>query len=144
LYNLILLKVGSVESVTLFQRQAMNAAPRSNQFIFVLLAVFLGGLGLLFLVAAGQGNATVRLVIGVFCLAGAGGLIYLARMRPVEHTHVHKMELDLPGEVSMKSFECSSCGATLDSKSVTVVAGAVHVNCPYCGSSYQMEEAPKW
>ena len=122
----------------------MNTAPKSAQLVFVLLAVFLGGLGLLFLIAAGQGNAVVRLVIGVFCLAGAGGLIYLARMRPVEHTHVHKMQVDLPGEVNMKGFQCTSCGASLDSKSVTVVAGAVHVNCPYCGSSYQLEEEPKW
>ncbi|GAG08140.1 unnamed protein product, partial [marine sediment metagenome] len=33
---------------------------------------------------------------------------------------------------------------TLDSKSVSVQAGAVFVNCPYCESSYQIEEAPKW
>jgi transcription elongation factor Elf1 len=54
------------------------------------------------------------------------------------------MQVDLPGEVNMKGFQCTSCGASLDSKSVTVVAGAVHVNCPYCGSSYQLEEEPKW
>lgn len=86
----------------------------------------------------------MRLVIGGGCLMGAGSLIYLARMRPVQHTHVHKMEVDLPGEVTMKSYECKSCGATLDSSSVSVVAGAIQVNCPYCGTSYQMEESPKW
>jgi len=122
----------------------MSVSPKSSQLIFIFLAIGLAGLGLMFLVAAGQSNAIVRLSIGIFCLAGAAGLIYLSKMRPVEHKHVHKMELDLPGEVTMKSFECKSCGATLDSKSVSVVAGAIHVNCPYCGSSYQMEEAPKW
>lgn len=122
----------------------MNAASHQPKYLFFFLAIGLAFIGLAFLLAAGQSNALVRLSIGAFCLAGAGGLIYLGRMRPVEHTHVHKMELDLPGEVTMKSFECKSCGATLDSKSVTLVAGAIHVNCPYCGSSYQMEEAPKW
>lgn len=112
--------------------------------MFWLIAVALAGLGLMFLLAAGQGNSAVRIVIGGFCLAGAGGLIFLARMRPVQHTHVHKMGWDLPGEVGMKSFECKSCGATLDGSSVNIVAGAVHVNCPYCGTSYQLEEAPKW
>lgn len=122
----------------------MNTAPRPTKWIVVFLAIFLAGFGLLFLVAAGQGNAMVRIVIGVFCLAGAGALIYLSKMQPVEHTHVHEMKLDMPGEVNMKGFKCTACGAALDSKSVSVVAGAVHVNCPYCGSTYQFEEEPKW
>jgi transcription elongation factor Elf1 len=65
-------------------------------------------------------------------------------LRPIQNTHVHKMELDLPGEVKMKSFECQACGATLDSTAVKVVAGAIQVDCPYCGTAYQMEEQTKW
>lgn len=122
----------------------MSVSTRGAQFAFVVLAIFLALLGVVFLYSAGQTNTVVRLLIGVISFASAAGLIYLSKMRPVEHTHVHKMQLDLPGEVAMKSFECTSCGATLDSKSVKLVAGAVHVDCPYCGSSYQMEEAPKW
>ncbi len=112
--------------------------------LFWIIAFILGGLGLVFLLAAGQGNALIRIVIGGACLVGSAALIYLARMRPVQYTHVHKMELDMPGKVDMKSYECKSCGATLDAESVQVVAGAVKVNCPYCGTSYDMEEAPKW
>ena len=122
----------------------MSVSTRASQFIFVLLAIFLAMLGVVFLYSAGQTNMVVRLTIGIISFASAAGLIYLSKLRPVEHTHVHKMQLDLPGEVAMKSFECSSCGATLDHQSVKLVAGAIHVNCPYCGSSYQMEEAPKW
>lgn len=112
--------------------------------VFWIIAIFLGGLGLIFLLAAGQANFMIRLFIGCGCLIAAGAMVYLARMRPVEHTHVHKMEVELPGQIDMKSHQCQSCGATLDSGSVKVVAGAVQVDCPYCGSSYQMEEAPKW
>lgn len=122
----------------------MSTSNRATQLIFIFLAIGLGVLGLSFLTAAGQAQFTIRLVIGVLCLLGAGGLIYLSRLRPVQNTHIHKMELDLPGEVKMKGVQCTSCGASLDSKSVSIVAGAVHVNCPYCGSSYQIEEAPKW
>lgn len=112
--------------------------------IFWFIALMLTLLGLVFLLAAGQGNALVRYAIGGGCLVGAGALAYLARMRPVQYTHIHKMEVDLPSDVSIKSYECKSCGATLDSGSVKVVAGAIQVDCPYCGTSYQLEEATKW
>lgn len=113
-------------------------------WIFWFLAAVLAVLGLVFLTAAGQGNAVIRFAIGGFCLISAMAMVYLARQRPVQLTHVHKMELDMPGKVELKGAECRSCGAALDSKSVSVVAGAVQVNCPYCGSSYQLEESPKW
>lgn len=71
-------------------------------------------------------------------------MLYLAKMRPVEHTHIHKMEVDLPGDVAVRSTQCKSCGATIDSGSVKVVAGAIQVTCPYCGTSYELEESPKW
>jgi hypothetical protein len=41
-------------------------------------------------------------------------------------------------------MKCRNCGATLDSKSVSLQAGAVFVKCPFCDSQYQVEEAPKW
>ena len=63
-------------------------------------------------------------------------------LRPVQH--LHRMELDLPGEVEMKQTKCSQCGATLGTESVKVVAGAVYIDCEFCGSSYQIEEEAKW
>ena len=39
---------------------------------------------------------------------------------------------------------CRNCGSTLTAKSVRVEAGAVFINCEFCGTSYQLEEAPKW
>ncbi|MBX3422266.1 MAG: hypothetical protein KF752_11990 [Pirellulaceae bacterium] len=122
----------------------MSDSAGTMKLAFWLLALLLAGLGIVFLIAAGQGNAVIRLVIGGVCLAAAAALVYLPRMQPIAHTHVHRMELDMPGQVSIKGFECKSCGASLDSKSLKIVSGAAQVNCPYCGSSYQLEEAPKW
>jgi uncharacterized Zn-finger protein len=53
-------------------------------------------------------------------------------------------KIDLTGDVHIERLKCSSCGAALDKSSVTVEAGAVHVDCPYCGTSYAVEEEPKW
>jgi hypothetical protein len=106
------------------------------------LAGLLGILGLVFLVAAGQGNAVVRIVIGLVCLAAAATLAALPRLRP-QH-HVHEMTVQMPGDTALEQVQCRQCGATLSSESVRVAAGAVFVHCEYCGAEYQLEEAPKW
>jgi len=108
------------------------------------LAVILALLGLLFLIAAGQSNAVVRIAIGLVLLAAAGGLVVLVRLKPIQQTHVHQMKVDLAGDTSLEKMLCKQCGAELSSKSVKIAAGAVFVDCEYCGSQYQLEEAPKW
>ncbi len=53
-------------------------------------------------------------------------------------------QIDLPGDLSLEKMKCQSCGATLDKDSITTRAGAVVIDCPYCGTSYEVEEEPKW
>jgi hypothetical protein len=108
------------------------------------LAAALAVLGLLFLIAAGQGNAAVRVVIGLVLLGGAIAVVALSRLRPVQQTHVHETKLHLSGDVSLENIVCKQCGANLSEKSVRLTAGAVFVKCEYCGAEYQLEEAPKW
>lgn len=111
--------------------------------VFVyLLAALVGLLGLLFIVAAGQGNAIPRIVIGILCMIAAGALAALSRLKPTQHTHVS--QVDLSGDVALEQMTCTQCSGTLGKDSVTVKAGAVFVNCEYCGAQYQIEEAPKW
>jgi hypothetical protein len=75
--------------------------------------------------------------------AAGGALLWLARQpKPSVTTIVQK--IDLSGEVKLESLTCRTCGGTLNKDSVSVKAGAVFVNCPYCGAAYQIEEQPKW
>jgi len=106
------------------------------------LAVGLALLGMIFVVAAGQGNAIARVVIGLVCLGAAGTLVALMRTKPTHHTHVH--QLDLSGDVSLQEITCKQCGATLSEKSIKIAAGTVFVKCEFCSAEYQLEEAPKW
>jgi len=109
-----------------------------------LLAALLGVLGLVFLFAAGQGNTVPRLVIGVVCLAAAAALVALSRLRPIHIRHERHQTLELTGDVSLENFKCRQCSAELTAKATEVRDGAVFVHCEYCGSEYQIEEAPKW
>jgi membrane protein implicated in regulation of membrane protease activity len=53
-------------------------------------------------------------------------------------------KIDLTGDLSLEKMKCQSCGATLSKDSITTRAGAVVIDCPYCGTSYEIEEEPKW
>ena len=103
-------------------------------------AVLLGMLGLLFIV--GSQGQTGRLVIGLV-LIGAGVVMFaVSRLRPKQTTVVQKV--DLTGDISTQELKCKNCGSTLTNKSVTVRAGAIFISCEFCGTQYQLEEAPKW
>lgn len=107
---------------------------------------FFGGLlglaGLVFLIAAGQGNALPRVVIGVI-LIGAGLFVsYVVRMKAPQTTLVQK--IDLSGDIAPEQLRCKACGGMLEKDSITVKAGGIFIDCPYCGASYQLEEEPKW
>lgn len=107
-----------------------------------LLSALVGLAGLVFLLGSVQGHTGPRLIIGLILLGAAGALVYLARMKAPERTIVQK--IDLTGDVAAQDLKCKSCGGKLDSKSVSVQAGAIFIKCPYCGAHYQLEEEPKW
>ena len=110
------------------------------QILVYILAGFLALLGVVFIVGA-QGQS-IRIVIGVILLLGGGGLIGLLRLRP-RHTTVSQ-KVDVSGDIALKQLKCRSCGGTLGNDSIEVKAGAVFVDCAFCGASYRLEEDVRW
>jgi hypothetical protein len=105
--------------------------------------------GLSFIVQAGNGGSvglgTLFVIIGFAMIAGGGYMIYLAgrgKMGAVTQNVTYKV--DLPANVNMDTLKCKSCGGTLTMDNIQMVAGAPVVNCPYCHSTYQLTEEPKW
>jgi hypothetical protein len=54
------------------------------------------------------------------------------------------MKVDLPGETKISQVQCRNCGGTLKPENIKMVAGAPMVECPFCGTTYQLTEEPKW
>lgn len=54
------------------------------------------------------------------------------------------LKIDLPGNVNMDTLKCKSCGGVIAPENVQMVAGAPVVTCPYCHTTYQLTEEPKW
>lgn len=105
-----------------------------------IVSVILGLLGLLFVI--GWQHQVARLVIGGVLVGAAILMFATMRLRPKQTTIVQK--IDLTGDVAAQQLKCKNCGSTLTNKSVTVRASAIFISCEFCGTEYQLEEAPKW
>jgi len=106
----------------------------------MLLAAIVGFLGLVFLI--GNQHQPMRIFLGLVLIAAGIVIGWLTKAKAPERTIVQK--IDLTGDIETKHLECKNCGAQLDSKAIEMREGAIVVKCPYCGTSYQLEEAPKW
>ncbi len=112
------------------------------EIVTYLIAAIVAFFGFMFVVGA-QGQL-IRVVVGVILFAAAGVLIYLTRVRPKKEEITHVQKIDLSGDVQLEHLQCRACGGALSRDNIEVKAGAIFIECPYCGSSYQIEEAPKW
>jgi hypothetical protein len=104
--------------------------------------------GVLFIWGAFSPDGTPGwIVIGIISLLAGFAIIYFtSRSRlgaSAGDTHV-TYKVDLPADVNMDTLKCKSCGGTLSPENVKMIAGAPVVTCPYCGTTYQLTEEPKW
>jgi hypothetical protein len=125
--------------------------------------IYVGAVILLFLAAAGiclggfillgasggaqgvTGIGTAGVGIGAVALVGGIVLIVLAVNKTKQETAQNvTLKVDLPGETKMSQVTCRSCGGALKPENIKMVAGAPMVECPYCGTTYQLTEEPKW
>lgn len=104
--------------------------------------------GVLFIWATFSPQGTIGwLIIGLILVGIGFGLIWLAsrgRQAAADQPTEVNLKIDLSGDVNLESFTCQSCGSPLSSDNVKMVAGAPVVSCPYCGTTYQLTEEPKW
>ena len=122
----------------------------------VVLALVLVVFGVLWIMASTAGDAggnagsrfgvgACLIVVGLLLIAGAGVLFYRSyKQNQAEKPTTIVQKIDFTGDLSLEQLKCRACGATLSKDNVVVKAGAVVISCPYCGSSYEIEEAPKW
>ena len=95
----------------------------------------------------GQANwVSVGIVLGIFgvlIIAGGAGMV-VAAQRGQKVEVVQQVKVDLPGDTKISQVTCRNCGGALKPENIKMVAGAPMVECPYCGTTYQMTEEPKW
>jgi Na+/melibiose symporter-like transporter len=102
--------------------------------------------GVLFIMATFSAQGQLGwLVVGIILVVIGFGLIWFAARKPKAETPINvTYQVDLPGDVKMETIKCKSCGGTLTEKDIKMVNGAPVVTCPFCGTTYQLTEEPKW
>lgn len=92
--------------------------------------------------ANGQGG---WILVGIISAAIGLVLVWFASRKPVVQAAPQvTLKVDLPGNVGMDTLKCKSCGGTLAPENIKMVAGAPVVTCPFCNTTYQLTEEPKW
>ena len=121
--------------------------------LFIAAALFII-FGFLFMLGSGStsgqaswlGTGLVLIAVGVVLVILGFVAIWLVRRRSAQAAaeQAPTYKIDLPGNVAMDTLKCKSCGGTLAPENIKMVAGAPVVTCPYCHTTYQLTEEPKW
>jgi membrane-bound ClpP family serine protease len=82
-------------------------------------------------------------IIALLLLAGGAGMI-VAAQRGTKTEVIQQVKIDLPADTKVESITCKNCGGVLKPENIKMVMGAPMVECPYCGTTYQLTEEPKW
>ena len=114
--------------------------------LYIVAAIFVI-FGVLFILSAfsPQGQPG-NIITGIVLVVIGFGFIFFASRRKAGAASDDNvtLKIDLPSNVSMDTLKCKSCGGALKPENIKMVAGAPVVTCPYCGTTYQLTEEPKW
>ena len=121
----------------------------AGKIIAYILAAILIFFGVLFIWATFSPEGQIGwLIVGVISVGIGFGIIWFAgRIKPApagEGGSNVTLNIDLPGDVNLDTMKCKSCGGALTMDAIKMVAGAPVVSCPYCNTTYQLTEEPKW
>jgi DNA-directed RNA polymerase subunit RPC12/RpoP len=75
-------------------------------------------------------------IIGIAIIVG----IYYTTRKP--KTVIQRLEVS--GQMKAVSIKCPNCSASIDANSIKIVSGAPYATCPYCGTTFEVTEEPKW
>ena len=103
--------------------------------------------GVIFIYAAFNPQGQVGwILVGLISVGIGFGLIWFGARKPSASPTEGgvTLNIDLPANVEMDTLKCKSCGGVLKPENISMVAGAPVVTCPYCGTTYQLTEEPKW
>jgi hypothetical protein len=122
------------------------SAGKTIAYIAAAIMIFFG---VLFMWGAGSssGGGWGWVFIGLISVLLGFGLIFLVSRKKAagsDNSQEITYKLDLSGDINLDSLTCKSCGGALSKDNISMLAGAPVVSCPYCNSSYQLTEEPKW
>jgi amino acid transporter len=78
----------------------------------------------------------ILFIIGVTIIVG----IYYTTRKP--KTVIQRLEVS--GQMKAVPIKCPNCSASIDANRIRIVSGVPYATCPYCGTTFEVAEEPKW
>ena len=95
---------------------------------------------LVFALAASVQETLTRLTVsGLLFVIGIAIAYYITR-KP--KTIIQRLEVS--GQMKAASIKCPNCGASVEVNQIKIVSGVPYATCPYCGTTFEVTEEPKW
>ncbi len=104
---------------------------------------FLFLLGLLFAMAASIEQTTTRLIVSFALFLLGFALAYATYVSARKPTKIIQ-QLEISGQMKAASIKCPNCSASVDASRIKIVSGVPYATCPYCGTTFEVTEEPKW
>jgi DNA-directed RNA polymerase subunit RPC12/RpoP len=130
---------GKVKFLLVIQHVAMKIITVLGAVAVAVLFFF----GLIFALAASVQATATRLVVSLALFAMGFAIAYITYVfsrRP--KTVIHQLELS--GQMKTAALKCPNCSASVDTNQIKIVSGVPYATCPYCGSTFEVTEEPKW
>jgi len=80
--------------------------------------------------------AVILFIVGLAIIVG----IYYTTRKP--KTVIQQLEVS--GEMKAAQIKCPNCGGSINADQIKIVEGVPYVKCPYCGTTFEVTEEPKW
>lgn len=86
------------------------------------------------------------IIVGLISIGLGLGILYLANRKKgkLSEQQTVKVQIELPANINLDTLKCQFCGGNLTLENIQLVAGSPVVNCPFCHTTYQLTEEPKW
>lgn len=78
----------------------------------------------------------ILFIVGVAIIIG----IYYTTRKP--KTVIQRLEVS--GRMAAAQIKCPNCGGSINADQIKIVSGVPYVKCPYCGTTFEVTEEPKW
>jgi predicted Zn finger-like uncharacterized protein len=88
-------------------------------------------------------TAQTRLITSAFLfligIVAVVGIYYITRKPKTIIQH-----LEVSGQMKGAAIKCPNCSASIDANQIKIISGVPYVKCPYCGTTFEVVEEPKW
>ena len=81
-----------------------------------------------------------RLIVALMLFIIAVAIGYYITRKP--KTVIQRVEVS--GQMKASTITCPNCGASVDANSIRIISGVPYATCPYCGTTFEITEEPKW